>query len=108
VALELGPPWDCAPEIVTAAGAVPLVAEPSTVPPAVVAPGGAAKDAAAAAADAAVDAGGGEELPDTGNGLPDAPPADDLLAAALRVGLEASCNVAAKSLPLVFCAEELA
>jgi hypothetical protein len=73
----------------------------------VAAVGDAAEDAEAAAA-AAVDAGGGEELPDTGNWLPGDPSSDGLPAAVLRTGLEASFNAAAKSLPLVLRAEELA
>ena len=108
VPLEFGPAaCDCAVEIVAAAGVALPPAEPSPVPTAVVAAGDAAEDAAAAAA-AAGGGGGGEELPDTGIWLPVDPPSDALLAAALRAGLEASCIAAAKSLPLVLCAEELA
>ena len=112
VPLEFGPATcDCAVEIVAAAGVALPPAEPFPVPTVVVAAGDAAEDAvdaAAAAAAAAVGAGGGEELPDTGNWLPTDPPSDALLAAALRTGLEASFIAAAKSLPLVLCAEELA
>jgi hypothetical protein len=94
VPLEFGPATcDCAVEIVAAAGVALPPAEPAPVPTVVV---------------AAVGAGGGEELPDTGNWLPADPPSDALLAAALRTGLEASFIAAAKSLPLVLCAEELA
>jgi hypothetical protein len=108
VPLEVGPAaCDCAVEIVAVAGVALPPAEPSPVPEVVAAAGDAAEDAAAAAA-AAVGAGGGEELPDTGNWLPADPPSDALLAAALRTGLEASFIAAAKSLPLVLCAEELA
>ena len=108
VPLKFGPAaCDCAVEIVAAAGVVLPPAGLSPVPAVVVAAGDAAEDAAAAAA-AAGDAGGGEELPDTGNWLPADPPSDALLAAALRTGLEASFIAAAKSLPLVLCAEELA
>jgi hypothetical protein len=104
VPLEFGPAaCDCVVEIVAAAGVALPPAEPSPVPTVVVA----AEDAAAAAA-AAGGAGGGEELPDTGNWLPADPPSVALLAAALRTGLEASFIAAAKSLPLVLCAEELA
>jgi hypothetical protein len=108
VPLEFGPAdCDCVVEIVAAADVALPPAEPSPVPTVVVAAGDAAEDAAAAAA-AAGGAGGGEELPDTGNWLPADPPSDALLAAALRTGLEASFIAAAKSLPLVLCAEELA
>jgi hypothetical protein len=108
VPLEFGPAaCDCAVEIVAAAGVALPPAEPAPVPTVVVAAGDAAEDAAAAAA-AAGGGGGGEELPDTGNWLPADLPWDALLAAALRTGLEASFIAAAKSLPLVLCAEELA
>ena len=114
VPLELGPAaWNCALEIAAAVSAAPPAAEPSAVPPVVVAVGGAVEDAAAAAAEAAavaaLDAGGGEELPDTGNWAPVDPASEALLAAALRAGFEASLFIAAaKSLPLVLCAEESA
>jgi hypothetical protein len=108
VPLECGPAaCDCVVEVVAAAGVALPPAEPPPVPAVVVAAGDAAEDAAVAAA-AAGGAGGGEELPDTGNWLPADPPSDSLLAAALRTGLEASFIAAAKSLPLVLCAEELA
>ena len=106
VPLEFGPAaCDCAVEIAAVAGVALPPAEPSPVPEVVAAAGDAAEAAAAAAS---VGAGGGEELPDTGNWLPADPPSDALLAAALRTGLEASFIAAAKSLPLVLCAEELA
>ena len=112
VPLEFGPAaCDCAVEIAAVAGVALPPAEPPPVPEVVVvvvaAAGDAAEDAVATAA-AAVAAGGGEELPDTGNWLPADPPSAALLAAALRTGLEASFIAAAKSVPLVLCAEELA